>query len=161
MWTTPTASRVGKYVDHETVRVLDVAAGGGPLLADSRVVWSLTEPAEPADHPRSCLFGAGVLVAADGKSIVCQTATFPTGPYHRGQHVTIRWLAYSTAAPTVARVLATITVPQSSPGILAVTAEPVSAARRSSPSGTCSRTTTRPRMSMLAWSVRAPSGRCR
>ena len=73
------------------------------------------------------LFAAGVLVAADGKSIVCPSITFPTGPYHKGQHWTVRWLAYSTTAPTVARVLETINVPESSPGGLAMTAEPISA----------------------------------
>jgi hypothetical protein len=58
---------------------------------------------------------------------VCPSITEPSGPYHQGQVWTVRWLAYSTAAPAVARVLETITVPESFPSGLAVTAEPVSA----------------------------------
>jgi hypothetical protein len=128
MWVTPKASRTpSKAFDHETVRVLNVAASGRQLLADSRVVWSLTESAQPVDHPDSCMFGEGVLVAADGKSIVCPAITEPAGPYHKGLHWTVRWLTYSTTAPTVARVLETITVPESFASGLVLNAEPISA----------------------------------
>ncbi len=128
MWTTPKPSnKTSKYFNHQTVRELNVTASGGQLLADSRVTWSLTKPNQPLSQPDSCNFPDGVLVAADGKSIVCDSITFPAGPYHQGQHWTVRWLTYSTTGPTVARVLETVTVPVSLPGALALTAEPISA----------------------------------
>lgn len=128
MWTTPApSSKTSKYFHHETVRVLNVAASGGQLLADSRVEWSQTEPGQAVGHPGSCMLGQDVLVAADGKSIVCPSITSPTGPYHKGQRWTVQWLTYSTTAPTVARVLETITVPESFPSGLVVSAEPISA----------------------------------
>lgn len=128
MWTAPApSSKTSKYFHHETVRVLNVAASGGQLLADSRVEWSLTESSQSVNHPGSCMFGRDVLVAADGKSIVCPSITDPTGPYHKDQRWTVRWLTYSTTAPTVARVLETTTIPESFPSGLVLTAEPISA----------------------------------
>jgi hypothetical protein len=128
LWTTRDGSgKTARNFFHDTVRVVSVAAGSRQLLADSRVTWSLTEPMLPLNHPGGCMFGGGVLVAADGASIVCPSITDPTGPYHKGQHWTVRWLTYSTTAPTVARVLETITVPESFPSGVELTAEPISA----------------------------------
>jgi hypothetical protein len=111
-------------LNHESIRVLDVTAGGGNLLADSRVEWSQTEPAGSASA--GCQWGQWVLVAADGKAVVCPSITSPTGPYRKGQHWTVRWLTYSTTAPTVARVLDTVTIAESFPSGLILQAQAIS-----------------------------------
>jgi hypothetical protein len=119
-----------QYLDHEGVRELDVRAGGGDLLADSRVAWSQTQPASSIDHSAGCLWEADVLVAANGKTFVCPSVYVLTGKYRKGDHWTVRWLTYSTTAPTVARTLATVTIAETVPSTLLIDPEEVS------PSGT-------------------------
>jgi hypothetical protein len=55
------------------------------------------------------------------------TVTDPTGRYHPGQHWTVRWLTYTTTAPTVARVLYTLTIPVPQAGSFALSEQPLSA----------------------------------
>ena len=129
-WITSEPDRqANKNIDHQDVRVLDVTSRGGALLADSRVIWSQVRPQSPssADRPDGCAFEEGVLVAADGKAVVCASLTSPSGSYHRGQDWTVRWLSYSTAAPTVARVLDTVTIPVPLAGSFALNEQPLSA----------------------------------
>ncbi|HEX4398854.1 MAG TPA: hypothetical protein VH136_14550 [Trebonia sp.] len=104
-------------VIHETVRLLDMSAGGGDLIADSRVIWSTQRESVPITDQHgqlSCVNNLSILpmLTADGKTIVCaaikspnpqETITAP-GPQ------TLAWLAYSTSSPTVARTLAQVTV---------------------------------------------------
>jgi hypothetical protein len=100
-----------RNIDHQNVRVLDVTGRGRDLLADSRVVWSQAQPAPLTNGSDGCSFDYGVLVAADGKTVVCPSLTYPSAPYHQGEAWTVRWLTYSIAAPTVARVLGTAAMP--------------------------------------------------
>jgi hypothetical protein len=113
-------------LDHEGVRELDVTADGSDLLADSQVAWSQTQPASSIDHSAACLWEADVLVAADGKTVVCPSAYVLTGKYRKGDHWTVRWLAYSTTAPTVARTLDTVTIAETVPSTLLIDPEEVS-----------------------------------
>jgi hypothetical protein len=129
-WVTPEPTRKPtKNIDHQDVRVLDVASRGSDLLADSRVIWSQTQPQSPSspDRPDGCTFWEGVFVAADGKAVVCPSVTDPTGRYHPGQHWTVRWLTYATTAPTVPRVLYTVTIPVPLAGSFALNEQPLSA----------------------------------
>ena len=119
-----------QYVYHEGIRELDVTAGGSELLADSRVAWSQAQPASSIDHWAGCLWEADVLVAANGKTVVCPSAYDLAGKYRKGEHWTVRWLTYSTAAPTVARTLDTVTIAETVPSTLLIDPEGVS------PSGT-------------------------
>jgi hypothetical protein len=124
----PAAGRgTSTFTDHESVRVLDVTRRSGDLLADSRVAWSQTESSPSAGSSHGCTFELGELVVADGKAIICPSVTAPRGSYHPGQHVTVRWLTYSTAAPTVARLLETVTIPVTQPGAFTLDEEPLSA----------------------------------
>jgi hypothetical protein len=136
LWMTPEPTRKPtKNIDHQDVRVLDVTSRGSDLLADSRVIWSQAQAqsrsrsrsASSADRSDSCTFWEGVFVAADGKAVVRPSVTGPTGRYRQGQDWTVRWLAYSTAAPTVARVLYTVTIPVPLAGSFALNGQPLSA----------------------------------
>lgn len=119
-----------QYVYHEGIRELDVTAGGSDLLADSRLTWSQAQPASSIDHFAGCLWEADVLIAANGKTVVCPSVYVLTGKYRKGDHWTVRWLTYSTTAPTVARTLATVTIAETVPATLLIDPEEVS------PSGT-------------------------
>ena len=123
-------AKPSQYVYHEGIRELDVTAGGSDLLTDSRVAWSQAQPASSIDHWAGCLWEADVLVAANGKTVVCPSAYVLTGKYRKGEHWTVRWLTYSTAAPTVARTLDTVTIAETVPSTLLIDPEEVS------PSGT-------------------------
>jgi hypothetical protein len=96
---------------YQTQRLLDVAARGSDLIADSRVLWS--EPLSPA-APAPCSSNVLPLVSADAKTVVC-AGVIPAGwgkqPRNR---MTLRWLAYSTSAPQVARTAYQVTVAASS-----------------------------------------------
>ena len=123
-------AKSSQYVYHEGIRELNVRAGGSDLLADSRVAWSQAQPASSVDHWAGCLWEGDVLVAADGKTVVCPSVYVLTGKYRKGEHWTVRWLAYSTAAPTVARTLGTLTIAETVPSTLLIDPQEVS------PSGT-------------------------
>ena len=94
------------------------------------MAWSQAQPASSVDHWAGCLWEGDVLVAADGKTVVCPSVYVLTGKYRKGEHWTVRWLAYSTAAPTVARTLGTLTIAETVPSTLLIDPQEVS------PSGT-------------------------
>jgi hypothetical protein len=98
----------------ETLHVLDVNAPGDSLLGDSRVVWSQTTTQAADLGPTICSWEADVLVSADGKTIVCPSVSVSAAVAGKGERWTLRWLAYSTSAPTVASTLFTVTINQAS-----------------------------------------------
>jgi hypothetical protein len=91
--------------ERQTERRIDVTAGSGDLIANSRLIWSL--PAGAGDSRRCDPVGASV--TADGKTVLCTTGPISSGTRAHGR-VTLAWLAYSTAAPSVPRVLYKVTV---------------------------------------------------
>jgi hypothetical protein len=120
----PTISAASDPLTHqdvirETVRLLDMSAGGGDLIADSRVIWSTQRESVPVTDQHgqlNCVNNLSILpmLTADGKTIVCAAIKSPnpqgtiniTAPGPQ----TLAWLAYSTSTPTVARTLAQVTV---------------------------------------------------
>jgi hypothetical protein len=104
-------------ITHETMRLLDMSAGGSDLIADSRVIWSTEGVSNPFTGDYSQLSCANTsiipMLTADGKTIVCAAVKplTPQGPVPAGGgRWTLAWLAYSTSAPTVARTVAQVTV---------------------------------------------------
>jgi hypothetical protein len=94
-----------KDLAYATVRVLDVAASGSDLIADSRVVWStriIGSNTKPA-----CDGVATPTLAASGKTVVCTDINDDQSGSGPNSRVTWRmtWLAYETSAPKVARTL--------------------------------------------------------
>jgi hypothetical protein len=109
--------RTHEDVMHESVRLLDMSAGGGDLIADSRVIWSTQRESVPVTDQHgqlSCVNNLSIfpILTADGKTIVCAAfkSPNPQGPIFAPGPLTLAWLAYSTSAPTVARTLAQVTV---------------------------------------------------
>lgn len=94
-----------KDLAYATVRVLDVAASGSDLVADSRVVWS-TRIINSATEI-ACDAITTPTLAASGKTVVC-TYTNPdqtgSGPNARLTWQ-MKWLAYQTSATKVTRTL--------------------------------------------------------
>jgi hypothetical protein len=104
-------------VIHETVRLLDMSAGGSDLIADSRVIWSTQRESVPVTDQHgqlSCVNNLSILpmLTAGGKTIVCAAIKSPNpqGTITAPGPQTLTWLAYSTSTPTVARTLAQVTV---------------------------------------------------
>ncbi len=95
-----------------TERLLNVAARGSDLIADSRVVWSA--PLSFAKSAAGCVLEVLPLVSADGKTVVCAGITVPGEGTQPRDRMTLRWLAYSTSAPAVARTAFQVTVAASS-----------------------------------------------
>ena len=109
--------RTHEDVMRETVRLLDMSAGGGDLIADSRVIWSTQRESVPVTDQHgqlSCVNNLSVfpILTADGKTIVCAAIKSPNPqePVIAPGPLTLAWLAYSTSTPTVARTLAQVTV---------------------------------------------------
>ncbi|HEY3881449.1 MAG TPA: hypothetical protein VGM12_22890, partial [Trebonia sp.] len=75
--TISTASNPRKHEDitHETMRLLDMSAGGSDLIAASRVIWSTEGVSNPFTGDYSQLSCANTsiipMLTADGKTIVC------------------------------------------------------------------------------------------
>ena len=114
--------RTHQDVMHETVRLLDMSADGGDLIADSRVIWSTQRESVPVTDQHgqlSCVNNLSIfpILTADGKTIVCAALRSPNpqGTIPGAGPLTLAWLAYSTSAPTVARTLAQVTVGAPSP----------------------------------------------
>jgi hypothetical protein len=84
--------------DPETVRRLDVTAGGSDLAADSHVAWSTT---------RGC---GSPLISGDGSTIVCVSVT---GESPSSSTMTATWLASPVTAPTSLRTLYKVPMPYS------------------------------------------------
>ena len=108
--------RKQEYITHETMRLLDMSAGGD-LIADSRVIWSTQGVSRWNSDDigqMSCANTQRIpVLTADGKTVVCLASKIliPPGPVPEGGgRWKLAWLAYSTSAPTVARTLAQVTV---------------------------------------------------
>jgi hypothetical protein len=105
-------------VTHETLRLLDKSAGGGDLIADSRVIWSAQSVTSlrSGSSQLSCgSTGGNPMLTADGKTIVCAAAKNANPPTSANRLTvpvrwTLAWLRYSTSSPTVARTVAQFSV---------------------------------------------------
>jgi hypothetical protein len=71
--TFPTIGQTGWTVN-ETVRMLNLAAGGSDLISDSRVIWSMSSSSDE-NYPAGCEWDQDPLVSADGKTVVCVSVT--------------------------------------------------------------------------------------
>ncbi len=93
-----------------TVRVLDLAARGHDLVADSRAVWPPPKY-HPANSGTACQDGTAPSLAANGTTIVC-IGSFSTVA-GTGNNAPVRWretwLTYPIAAPEAVRVRYQIT----------------------------------------------------
>jgi hypothetical protein len=92
-----------------------MSAGGSDLIADSRVIWSAQSVIDlgTGSSQLGCASSTGnPMLTADGKTAVCGAATPPTSVLRVTVPVrwTLAWLAYSTSAPTVARIAAQLSV---------------------------------------------------
>jgi hypothetical protein len=87
------------FTEQETVRMLDVSAGGSDLIKDSRVVWSTSSPTTN-NYPPGCQWGFDPMVSADGKTVVCVSVNAPaTAQLKKVVPWRLSWLAYSVSAP--------------------------------------------------------------
>lgn len=86
------------FVWATTVRVLDVTAGGGNLISDSRAV------ASGCSGPPS---GQAPPLTANGQTVLCATMVSPYLPVPRktGLTINLRWSAYSVSAPKALRTV--------------------------------------------------------
>jgi hypothetical protein len=113
------------------VRVLDVTARGGDLIADSRVVWSRTDTSIIANYTRPvCNAQEGSTVpflTADGKTVVCAAiASLTVQPQRTTQQRTTQqrtelrlvWLGFSLSAPEAARALYQFTASVNGQGLV-------------------------------------------
>jgi hypothetical protein len=92
-----------KDLAYATVRVLDVAASGSDLIADSRVVWSTRSI---GSNPKPACDGVTTpTLAASGKTVLCTDTTYDQSGNGPNARVTWRmtWLEYETSTPKVAR----------------------------------------------------------
>jgi hypothetical protein len=92
-----------------TLRVLNMAAGGHDLVADSRVVWTVPafHEGDPGTKPTCAQEPTTASLAANGRTVVCiGLSDTPVGP---GPKASVRWrltwLTYQTSAPEVAHAL--------------------------------------------------------
>jgi hypothetical protein len=100
--------------ENETVRMLNLAAGGSDLISDSRVIWSMSSSSDE-NYPAGCEWDQDPLVSADGKTVVCVSVT--AAPTRQSKTIPWRlsWLEYSTSNPKAApRVLYSVTINASS-----------------------------------------------
>ena len=115
-----------RNVTHETMRLLDMSAGGSDLIADSRVIWStqavtITAPAIQPAELREQHHSDAHRRREDDR--VCRRQALRTHAESADRLTsagrwTLAWLAYSTSAPTVARTVAQVTVEASTGGPL-------------------------------------------
>ena len=91
---------------HMAWRELDIATGGGDLMADSKVIWSSTSTV--ADEFSSS-FGWIQAVSPDGKTVMYSSVSIARGTVHKPLSWRLAWLAYSVPAGTV-RTLYEVTV---------------------------------------------------
>jgi hypothetical protein len=102
----------------ESVRLLDVTAGSGNLIADSKFMWSTKVAVSALGFVDTiplagrCLWTgfSGTLprVTTDGKTVECITGSI--GAKQGRSRVTFEWLAFSASAPKVPHVLYKVTV---------------------------------------------------
>ena len=106
-----------KEVTVDSLRLLDMSAGGSDLIADSRVIWSavsVDNQAIGSSQPDCASVTGNPMLTAEGKTVVCGAAT-NTPPTYKGRlpgpvRWTLAWLAYSMSAPTAARTAARLSV---------------------------------------------------
>ena len=102
--TFPTIGQTAR-TEYETVRMLNLAAGGSDLISDSRVIWSMSSSSDE-NYPPGCQWDQDPLVSADGKTVVCVSVTAPVPAAPTRQQKTIpwrlSWLEYSTSNPKAA-----------------------------------------------------------
>jgi hypothetical protein len=67
--------RYGEFTLRNTWRRLDVATGGGDLMADSKVIWSRAV----GTYSSGCQYGWTELISADGKTVVCGSVAITPG----------------------------------------------------------------------------------
>jgi hypothetical protein len=111
--TFPTIGQTAR-TENETVRMLNLAAGGSDLISDSRVIWSMSSSSD-GNYPSGCRWDQDPLVSADGKTVVCVSVT--AAPTRQSKTIPWRlsWLEYSTSNPKAApRVLYSVTINASS-----------------------------------------------
>jgi len=110
----PLLGRAGRVV-HEAMRTLNVAARGGDLIRDSRVVWTQQYPGGACDAITPQL-------TADGQTVVCAAGfAFYQDPSGKPEAFPLAWLAYQLADPKVARTLYKFTAHTIGRGAEAVT----------------------------------------
>jgi hypothetical protein len=92
------------------VRTLKLTTGGGNLIRDSRVVWSMQSPISGAS---TCASQPVTVpwITADGKTVVC-TQVVADDPGDRSEKTRqawqLTWLAYQTADPKAAKAARTL-----------------------------------------------------
>lgn len=96
----------GGATSHMTWRRLDIAAGGGDLMADSKVIWSW---ASTSVGPSSsgCEYGWFQVISPDGKTVMCPSVSIVRGTERKPLSWRVAWLAFSLptgAARTVYQV---------------------------------------------------------
>ena len=98
--TFPTIGQTAR-TENETVRLLNLAAGGSDLISDSRVIWSMSSSSDE-NYPPGCQWDQDPLVSADGKTVVCVSVT--AAPTRQSKTIPWRlsWLEYSTSNPKAA-----------------------------------------------------------
>jgi hypothetical protein len=89
----------------DTWRRLDLATGGGDLMADSKVILSV--PA--ATYTSGCQYGWIEGISADGKTVVCGEVAITQGTERKPLAWRVAWLAYSIPAGKV-RTLYHVTI---------------------------------------------------
>jgi hypothetical protein len=99
---TPTA-------ENETVRMLNVTAGGSDLISGSRVIWSMSSSGD--NYPSGCEWDQDPLVSADGKTVVCVSVTAAPTRQQKIIPWRLSWLEYSTSDPKAPpRTLYSVTI---------------------------------------------------
>jgi hypothetical protein len=93
---------------HMTWRRLDVAAGGGDLMADSKVIWSWTSTSD-GPYSSGCDYGWFQVISADGKTVMCPAVSLVRGTERKPLSLRVAWLAFSLPAGA-ARTLYQVTV---------------------------------------------------
>jgi hypothetical protein len=95
--TFPTIGQTARS-ENETVRMLNLAAGGSDLISDSRVIWSMSSSRD-LSYPPGCSWAQDPLVSADGKTLVCVSVTAAPTRQSTTLPWRLSWLEYSTSKP--------------------------------------------------------------
>ena len=98
--TFPTIGQTAR-TENETVRMLNLAAGGSDLISASRVIWSMSSSSD-ANYPPGCEWDQDPLVSADGKAVVCVSVTAAPTRQQKTIPWRLSWLEYSTSNPKAA-----------------------------------------------------------
>ena len=121
-YTQPSSGHI-TYTGATTVRVLDMAASGHDLIADSREAWSMpaSPPGDSGDSGTCDQNDPTPSLAANGQTVVCTGWSKTEIGSGKKAPVLWRmtWLTYQTSAPKVARIVyqATSRVPAGHGGI--------------------------------------------